>query len=402
MQNKYLPVYPSNERALLLLGAVLFIFFLDNLPINLIIDYKIYSNFIKPFLWLGLAGLVWALPRARSKAPLKLRGNIYLWAFNFAVIFIVVSVIAGFIDGFGKSPYDHSVTGIIINVFMVGSMLIGRESARNFIVNNLAEKESFLVFIPVSLVMTLISFKIDKFMNLKGLESTVQFAAQYIAPEFLQNLMATYLAFLGGWIPSLIYMGTMQVFHWFSPVLPDLKWITAALIGILCPAFSLPAMQGIFLKDTKALKGADRKKEGLGGWIATSLLSIAIIWFSVGVFPLYPSVVATGSMEPVIKPGDMIIVEKISSMEDVDNLKVGDIIQYKKYSYMVSHRIIEITEEADAKHFRTMGDNNSGPDVDLVKPEDLRGRIRFVVPKLGLLTLLIKKDDSVPLEDIEF
>jgi signal peptidase len=386
----------------MLLGAVFFLYLLDNLAIGKFINYMIYINFIKPMLWIGLAGLVWALPMMRSKAPLKLRGNINLWAFNFAVVFIIVSVIAGFVDGFGKSPYNHSVAGIMINVFIIGSMLVGRESARNCIVNNLAEEESFLVFIPISLVMTLISFKIDRFMNLEGLVSTVQFAAQYIAPEFLQNLMATYLAFLGGWLPAFIYMGTMQVFHWFSPVLPDLKWITAALIGILCPAFSLPAMQGIYMKDTKALKDTGKDKEDLGGWLLTSLISIGIIWFSVGVFPLYPSVVATGSMEPVIKPGDMIIVEKISCMEDVENLKVGDIIQYKKYSYMVSHRIIEIVEEVDNKHFRTMGDNNSGPDVDLVKPEDLRGRIRFVVPKIGWPTLIIKRENNIPMEDIEF
>jgi signal peptidase len=394
MRNRYLPVYPSRGRALLLLGAVFFIYFLDNV--------QGYSNLIKPFLWLALAGLIRVLPRVRSKAPLKLRGNINLWAFNFAVIFIIVSVITGIIDGFGRSPYDHSAIGIIVNIFTVGSMLIGRESARNCIVNNLAEEESFLIFVPISFVMAVISFKIDRFICLKDLKSIVQFTAQYIAPEFLQNLMATYLAFLGGWLPAFIYMGTMQAFHWFSPVLPDAKWITAALTGILCPAFSLPAMQGIFLKDTKALRGADRRKEGLGGWIVTSLVSIAIIWFSVGMFPIYPSVVATGSMKPMIKPGDMILVEKITDKEDVGKLKVGDVIQFKKYSYMVSHRIIEVVEEEGVKLYRTKGDNNSGPDVDLVKPEDLRGRIRFVVPKIGLPTLIIKRDDSVPLEDIEF
>ncbi|MEA4845698.1 MAG: signal peptidase I [Clostridiaceae bacterium] len=402
MKSRYLPVYSSKKRALLMLGAVLFIYLLDNLPVSSIIDYKIYSNFIKPILWLGLAGSVWALPRVRPKAPLKLRGNIYWWSFNFAAIFIAASVIAGFFEAFGKSPYDHSVTGIIINIFAVGAMLVGRESARNCIVNNLTGEESFLVFIPVSLLMTLISFKVDRFVDLKGLEGVIQFAAQFIAPEFLQNLMATYLVFLGGFFPALVYMGIIQAFHWFSPVLPNLKWITAALVGILCPAFSLPAIQGIYLKDTKAMKNSDKEKESLGGWIVTSLISIGIIWFSVGVFPIYPSVIATGSMKPVIKPGDMILVEKILDMEDIDKLKVGDIIQFKKDSYMVSHRIIEIVEEEEIKLYRTKGDNNPGPDTDLVKPEDLKGRVRFAVPKVGWPTLIIKREDDIPLEDIEF
>jgi signal peptidase len=401
MQNKYLPEQPSKKRAFMLIGAVLFIYLLDNLPIGSIIDIKIYSNYVKPTLWLGLAGLVWIMPRVRLKAPLKLRGNINWWSFNFAMIFIVASIIAGFIDGFGKSPYDHSVIGIIINIFVVGSTLVGREAVRCYTVNSITRDESFLVFMTIALFMTLSSFSIDKFIRLKDIESLVEFAAQFLAPEFLQNLMAAYLTFLGGWIPSTIYIGIIRVFQWFSPILPDLKWITAALVGIMCPAFSLSAMQAMYLKDTRALKSKDKEKEGLPGWIATSLLSIGIIWFTAGVFPIYPSVIATGSMEPKIRPGDMVLIEKITNMEDVNRLEAGDIIQFKREGVLISHRIIEIVEEKKVKNFRTKGDNNSGPDMGMVKPEDLKGKIKYVVPKVGWPTLLIKQKKNVPVEQVE-
>lgn len=402
VQNKYLPVYSSKRKAFMLLGAVLFIYLLDNLPIGKLIDYMIYINIIKPVLWIGLAGLVWMLPRPRPKAALKLRNNLNLWAFNFAAIFIIISIIAGLIDGFGKSPYDHSIIGMIINILTVGSMLVGREAVRYYSVNNLTKEESFLVFILIASLTTLSGFTIDRFTKLKDIESIVTFVAQFVAPEFMHNLLATYLTFLGGWLPAVIYMGIIKAFHWLSPILPNLQWITAALIGIMCPAFSLSAMQSIYLKESKTLKSSEKDKEGIGGWIITSILSIGIIWFSVGVFPIYPSVVATGSMEPMIKPGDMIIAEKILKIEDANRLKVGDIIQFKRGDILISHRIIEIVEEENVKYYRTKGDNNSLPDPDLVKPEELRGKLRYVIPKIGWLNLLIKKEDNAPPEGVEF
>jgi len=402
MKSRYLPVYSSKKRALLMLGAVLFIYLLDNLPVSSIIDYKIYSNFIKPILWLGLAGSVWALPRVRPKAPLKLRGNIYWWSFNFAAIFIAASVIAGFFEAFGKSPYDHSLKGILTNVYVVGIILAGKEYIRNFIVNSLTDDENLLEFILIALFMTAGNYTMSKITSLQGLEDAIRFAAQFFIPDFLQNLLATYLVFLGGWIPALIYMGILKAFNWLSPILPNLKWITAALIGIMCPAFSFAAMQSIYLKETRVLKSIERDGEGLAGWIVTSLFSILIIWFAVGVFSIYPSVIATGSMEPGIKPGDMIVVEKILNLEDIEKLKVGDIIQFNRNNILISHRIIEIVEEENVKLYRTKGDNNSIADTEMVNSKDIRGKIKYVVPKIGWPTLMIKQKRNVPTEEVEY
>src|SRR5690606_32721854 len=104
---------------------------------------------------------------------------------------------------------------------------------------------------------------------------------------------------LGGPVLSIIYLGIIQGFHWLSPILTDLKWITTALVGILCPVFFLISLQTIYLSHTKQLKKREQADENPIGWAITSVLSIAIIWFAVGVFPIYPSVIATGSMEPM-------------------------------------------------------------------------------------------------------
>ena len=398
MLKKYLPVRPSKTRCLLLVGLMLFICILDNLPISSLIDFTVYSDIIKPLLWLGLAGVVWIFPKARYKAPLRLKGSINWWAFNFAFINIIILVFAGFIDGFGKSPYDQSPKGLIINVLVIGAVLFGREAVRSYTVNSLTNDENYLLFIPIALFMTISNYTLNRFNSINGYEGIVEFIAQFMAPEFSQNFLATYLAFLGGWFPAFIYLGILQAFHWFSPVLPDLKWITTALVGIMCPVFSLMVMQNVYINKIKKIKIKDKPKESTVGWMITSILSIAIIWFAVGVFPIYPSVIATGSMEPMIKPGDVILIQKI----DGTTVKVGDVIQFQRDNILISHRIIEVLEVDEAKAYRTKGDNNSSPDDDFVKPEQIMGRILQVVPKIGWPTLLIKSKKDIPLDRIEF
>ena len=147
----------------------------------------------------------------------------------------------------------------------------------------------------------------------------------------------------------------------------------------------------------------DQEGESPTSWIITSIISIGIIWFAVGVFPIYPSVIATGSMKPMIKPGDIILVKKIVDMDGINSLKEGDVIQFQRDSMLISHRIIEVVnDEKEGIQFITKGDNNSGEDTDFVRPEDIKGTIEQVVPKIGWVTLLIKSDKDVDLDKIEF
>lgn len=57
------------------------------------------------------------------------------------------------------------------------------------------------------------------------------------------GLFASYLAYLGGALPAIGYMGLLKGFEWFSPILPDLDWALAALIGTIAPAIGFIIIQ---------------------------------------------------------------------------------------------------------------------------------------------------------------
>jgi signal peptidase len=80
--------------------------------------------------------------------------------------------------------------------------------------------------------------------------------------------------------------------------------------------------------------------------------------------------------------------------------EVGDVIQFKKDNILISHRVIEIVTDDKGFKYRTKGDNNSGEDMELVKPENIRGKLISVIPKIGWPTLLIKQSEDLSFEKI--
>jgi len=389
----------NRNKILFLLLSVLGIYALDNDLIHSLVGNSFFLYVLKPIAWCGIALVIFSLPALRYKSKLRNGNFINSWSFIFALVFICMQVLAGLVDGLGKSPYDHSVFGIALNIFSVGAVLVGREFFRSYTVNSLTKNENFRVFLSVSLIMTVLAFPVEKYMDLEGYESIVKFAAQFFLPEFSKNFLATYLVFLRGPVSSLIFLGTLESFHWLSPILPDLQWITAATVGILTPIFMFTTMQSMFEVESKQLHKRDVEKEGLASFIITILLSVGIVWFAVGVFPVYPSVIVTGSMKPMINPGDVILIKKTT---DINEVQIGDVIHFKREDIMISHRITEIITKDGIPNYRTRGDNNNVEDSQLVSPEQLKGEVIKVVPKIGWPTLLIKSSKDIPFDEIEF
>ena len=92
-----------------------------------------FNTWVEPIIW-GVMSLliVYAIPKKHIKGQVKHKQTVYIWAFNAAVAFIIMSLIAGFFDGFGKSPYDHSWMGILQNSIIIGSALVGQELVRDY------------------------------------------------------------------------------------------------------------------------------------------------------------------------------------------------------------------------------------------------------------------------------
>lgn len=103
------------------------------------------------------------------------------------------------------------------------------------------------------------------------------------------------------------------------------------------------------------------------------------------VFGFSQAIVLSGSMEPTFSVGDLLIIHKENTYQ------YGEIITFSDGSYMTTHRIVE--ETADG--FITRGDHNNTPDSEPVKPEQIKGRVVKIIPKLGAVFLFMKTPPGI-------
>jgi signal peptidase I len=115
------------------------------------------------------------------------------------------------------------------------------------------------------------------------------------------------------------------------------------------------------------------------------------IWVAFGANPFY--VVSSGSMEPVLKVNDVLIVRDGGSWQ---NLKIGDIIVFNRpvgSDRVIVHRIADIVIDADgARIVRTRGDANPGsiPGTDYpIRQDNYIGKVIYVLPGIGIITKVI-------------
>ncbi len=99
------------------------------------------------------------------------------------------------------------------------------------------------------------------------------------------------------------------------------------------------------------------------------------------VFGLSYRVIISGSMSGTIEVNDMIVTCKQKEYE------VGDIVTFKHGKSLTTHRIVG---EADGG-FITKGDANNTEDLDVLKPENIVGKVVFVIPKIGAAMEFMQK-----------
>ena len=108
----------------------------------------------------------------------------------------------------------------------------------------------------------------------------------------------------------------------------------------------------------------------------------------VKIFGYRTYIVSSGSMEPYLKVGDIILVDKVDSAQEI---KVDDIITFTQGDGKdITHRVIEIKDVNDNRSFVTKGDNNNDIDPNEVKFENIRGKYSSKISGIGKFILSVK------------
>ncbi len=112
----------------------------------------------------------------------------------------------------------------------------------------------------------------------------------------------------------------------------------------------------------------------VAGFVLLALAPVVLGW--------RPYTVLTGSMRPVIQPGDVVMDQPVK----ISDAHVGDVVTFSDPSrdgVLVTHRIRSITRGPVQTDVETRGDANNSSERWTIKTQDRVGRVVYVIPKVG-------------------
>src|SRR5215471_14354020 len=102
-----------------------------------------------------------------------------------------------------------------------------------------------------------------------------------------------------------------------------------------------------------------------------------------------PHTVLTGSMEPAISPGDVVIDEQIAPAA----ARVGDVVTFRDpedQSRYLTHRVVSVRRQGSHFWFATQGDANNTREHWRVAAGGEIGRVLYTVPWVGHAAVLAR------------
>lgn len=127
-------------------------------------------------------------------------------------------------------------------------------------------------------------------------------------------------------------------------------------------------------------------------YIVLSVIAIIALLLIVSMFPITGNIkfmiVQSGSMEPAIKTGSIVMTAPS------DDYEIGNIISFgedSKTKTPTTHRIHDMEVVEGNPYYITKGDANNAPDREEVSKEEVIGKVLISVPYVGYIVDFAKR-----------
>lgn len=353
----------------------------------------LYLYIINPVVWIGIS-LLLHFCLGKNIENKKLRKPIIQYTIIAILIYIIVYMLSGLVVTFGKNPYSTNLIGLFHNLWIFGSVLIAKEYIRYKLIHNVYDKYKNKIAIFIAIIYVIIEIEWGRFIGQPiTFVNIVKYSIQSILPMIARNIAFSYVAIHSGFIPGMLYQLLTNLYFWISPILPNAPWIMTAIIDT-----TIPIILFLYIRFVKNKLDMFRTRENIinsdpRNIIPLVIMIILAIWFAIGIFPIKPVSIASGSMEKELHVGDVAIIQKCNA----NDVNVGDIIEYQMEGYTVIHRIVEKKQKKGEYYFVTKGDNNKSPDNKEVREEQLIGKVIFKIRYIGYPAIwlhLIQEDEQ--------
>jgi signal peptidase len=309
------------------------------------------------------------------------------FAVAIATLQIFLVVFTSFFMGFGKNANVWTLSALAIYFPYLLVPFLAVELSRAYLTQTTGKHKPTLTLLLISIFYTLIATTTSRYTSLTTPLAISKFLIETFTPTLAISLLATYFAYIGGFTANLTYMAIPAFFTWFSPILPNPPWSVQSLITVIATTTGFLILdQTVKLPSAKRIhRTLKKQKNQLPYWTATALIGLIVVWSSTGLLGFTPTIIASGSMAPTLKSGDVAIIISVPPR----TIRIGDVIQYYTADMLVIHRVTDTYRAGGTRWFVTKGDANIEPD-DPVNQNQVIGKSVFTIPQLGWVSVAFK------------
>lgn len=346
-----------------------------------------FTNIINPIFWIVFLIVMYITipPQITNKRNEK---KIIQYVIVAALLYIIIYFLCGIFVTFGRSPYSNTVKGILTNLWITGTVIVGREFVRYKIISTTRKNQKEIINILVIIIFTLLEFDLVSFIaSITKVTFVFRQIVSVLIPTIAKNVLFNTIAQKYTCKSAIIYEILIKMFYWVSPILPNSPWILVAILDTTILLILFVFIQSNIEKTNNIRLQRKVEDNTPKDIIILGIILVPIACFSIGLFPIHPKAIATASMYPEIEIGDIVIVKKCS----INDLKKEDIIEFQIEDQNIVHRVTEIQNDGNIFKITTKGDNNNQEDANPVLEEQLKGKVIFKIKYLGLPSVWLNK-----------
>ncbi len=306
----------------------------------------------------------------------------------FLLIFFLLFYLSGLIISFARTDNYYNIKDFINIILPIILLIITKEFLRyQFLCKS---EGSWLLIVTTTLLFVFIDISTTLYYNLHdSVYNAFIFLSLTVLPAVSTNIVASYIGMNVGYKPMILFRLVLELYLYLIPIVPNPNQYIMSIIRLLLPVLFCYRVYLFLKSDHDEEVERKQKKRRLEAYIVPALLVILLVYFTSGYFHYQAVAIASGSMTPAIRKGDVVIVEKID--DDYDSLKEGQVIAFNYNGTVIVHRLVEKAKVLNDYYFYTKGDANEKRDNFVLTKDNIIGIVNIKIPYIGIPTVLINE-----------
>ena len=303
----------------------------------------------------------------------------------FLFVFFLLYYLSGLIISFARTGDYLNIKGLQMFIFPIICYILLREYLRYMFMCK-SEGNNILIISTVILFIFLDITTAIYYANFESNYKAFVFIASIILPAVSSNIIFSYITTKVGYKPIIVYALIINLYQYLLPIVPNPSQYLVTMIDILLPILLGYKINKFFRKadDEEIKRDYNKKKKKLKSLVPIAIAVIILIYFTSGYFRFWAIAIASGSMEPKIHKGDIVIINRDYNIKSI---KKGEVMAYRHSGIIVVHRIIKKEKNKGKYYFVTKGDANKKEDNIVIDESMIVGIVDYKVPYIGLPTV---------------